>query len=274
MPEFIGPLQPPRNISLAVDAFDAEKIDEFGQRPFTEFLKSNLAQGRVSSLLLPDEATLDFHYMDIFRPFMSGHADVDRAGVIHRTPSYPIIVDSSLSGGYQAMREYVRYVVRHYPAHEMAFTFALGVTDMAVRSVVDATQVWLQESAEKNHRPMKQIDFLLTGVLPEDPPAEIRSIFKKQPLSVMRDIVGRARNLGLAGVVGSAEYARAARGSGVQYIGSGVNLTGESYISTGGVEKRATPYSRAVEHCTQVVVGHFISDHPDGPEVGLRSLSA
>lgn len=273
----------PRNISLAVEAFESTAQNETYRNPLFDFLDNPQNETRVSSLFIPQETMLDFHRMDDFGSYMNGQRRVDSMNRTTGVPCYPVIIDASLSGAPKAMLESVRYVLRHYPARSIAFTFASGVTDTPVRKVVEPTREEMAKKAAKaamaeskwpaKKSAIERVDFLLTGVLPEDPLDEAEEMFGKSPEDFTVDTIRRAKALGLAGVVGSAEFACLAEGSKVPYIGSGVNLTGESYDAE-GVTKRATPYSEAAKHCSQVVVGHYISGHPDGFDVALKSLEA
>jgi hypothetical protein len=142
-----------------------------------------------------------------------------------------------------------------------------------------------------------EIDFLLTGILPEDeldfvdgtedectsdddlanveesfflkPEPFTRHVIKRAS-SINKRLVERSKKLGVLGIYGSARYASIERGD-LEYTGAGISGDGKPYVSEGEL-KHSTRLSIAAKNCTDIVVGHMISDHPNGPVAGLESI--
>ena len=263
-------IHPSRNVAVSLRSLLGNS--ELSARgDIEDFLRNDTTAQSVGSLLVSQQMALNFHQMDPFVPFFSNRVVGARVGDGVTTPSYSYIADVSLSGGHKAMVEVVVEVLKRAHPDHVLFTFAPGVTAKAITSVTHDEVI--KKLAKSNDG--RKVDFLLTGILPEDNIEEAEDIYGRKVEDFMLFQVNRAKDLGMAGVIASAEYekpARHARANGIAYVGFGVNESGISKNIDDETLKRRTRFFKAKNYCDVVVLGQYLAQHPDGLDEALKQI--
>lgn len=237
---------PERIIALSVDSFPKDDIE--GYVGISKLLHSEDAVATISSLELPADLFMEYHRYEAIKPFVAG-----APGALDKLP---VIADVSLSGGYNTAERQIAYILRNYRTETMTFIVNHGMANKGI------------EKLQRNFADDK-INFLLTGVLPENLPENFEESFGMNVLEFTTHVKTRAKNLGITGVYGSAEYAT--NDEELAYVGAGISMNGGIYTSD-GVEKRSTALRDAAKTCTQLVIGNMIVNHPVSPLQAVKDI--